>query len=48
MFMDEMKHFVSVVRGEIKSSCPLEAGIKVQQLVEAIRQSNDSRQVVRI
>jgi predicted dehydrogenase len=46
MFMEEMKHFVSVVRGEVKSSCPLEAGIKVQRLIQAIHQSNLTRMAV--
>ena len=48
MFMEEMKHFVSVVRGEAESSCPLDAGIKVQRLIESIHQSNETRMAVRI
>lgn len=48
MFMEEMKHFVSVVRGEAESSCPLEAGIKVQRLVESIHRSNETRMAVKI
>lgn len=43
MFMEEMRHFVSVVRGEVESSCPLEAGIKVQRLIGAIHRSNKTR-----
>ena len=48
MFMEEMKHFVSVARGEAESSCPLEAGITVQRLIEAIHQSNKMRMAVTI
>jgi predicted dehydrogenase len=47
MFMEEMKHFIAVVRGEIESSCPLEQGIRVQRLIEAIQRSNTSGAVVR-
>jgi predicted dehydrogenase len=48
MFMEEMKHFISVAHGEAESHCPLEAGIKVQQLVEAIHRSNETRMAVTI
>ncbi len=39
MFLDEMKHFVSVVRGETEPSCTLHDGIRVMQLVSAVHQS---------
>ncbi|MFN2151851.1 MAG: Gfo/Idh/MocA family protein [Anaerolineales bacterium] len=42
MFMEQMKHFVSVVRGETEPSCPLEDGIRVQKLVQAIHESDAS------
>lgn len=42
MFMDEMRHFIAVARGEVESSCPLEDGIKVQRLIGAVLASNDS------
>ncbi|MBE7536044.1 MAG: Gfo/Idh/MocA family oxidoreductase [Anaerolineales bacterium] len=42
MFMDEMKHFIAVARGEVESSCPLEDGIKAQRLISAVQASNDS------
>jgi len=48
MFMDEMKHFFSVVRGETESACPLEDGILVQRLIEAIHQSQDSGRIIGI
>lgn len=48
MFMEEMKHFVAVARGEAESSCPLEAGIQVQRLIDAIHRSNESRMAVKI
>ena len=42
MFMDEMRHFISVARGEVESSCPLEDGIKAQRLISAIQASSNS------
>lgn len=39
MFMEQMKHFVAVVRGEAEPSCPLEAGMHVQNLVAAVHES---------
>lgn len=48
MFMEEMKHFIAVVRGEAESSCPLEAGIKVQRLIDSVHRSNETRMVVKV
>ena len=42
LFMDEMKHFIAVARGEVESSCPLEDGIKVQRLISAVQASSTS------
>ena len=47
MFMDLMRHFVAVVHGEAPPICPLEDGIRVQQLVEAVQTSQTSGQIVR-
>lgn len=46
MFMEQMKHFIAVVRGEAQPSCTLEAGICVQQLIDAIYKSNTTRRVI--
>jgi len=40
MFLDQMRHFVAVVNGEVEPACPLDAGVRVQHLVEAIHKSN--------
>jgi len=40
MFMEQMKHFVDVVHGEAEPSCPLEDGVRVQQIVAAVHESN--------
>ncbi len=46
MFLEQMKHFVAVVRGEAEPACPLEDGIRVQQLVEAVHASQRSGRVI--
>jgi predicted dehydrogenase len=40
MFMEQMKHFVAVVRGEVQPTCTLEDGMRVQKLVDAVHKSN--------
>jgi predicted dehydrogenase len=46
MFLEQMKHFVAVVRGETEPACRLEAGIRVQRLVEAVHASQRSGRVI--
>lgn len=46
MFMEQMKHFVAVVRGDAEPACTLKDGIRVQQLVEAVHESQRSGCVV--
>ncbi len=48
MFMEQMKHFVSVVHGQAEPSCTLNDGIKVQQLVHAIQESNSMGSIVNL
>ena len=48
MFMEQMRHFVSVVRGESEPSCSLEDGVRVQKLVQAIRDSNSTGRVIEL
>jgi predicted dehydrogenase len=40
MFLEQMKHFVAVVHGEVQPTCTLEDGMRVQKLVDAIHKSN--------
>jgi predicted dehydrogenase len=40
MFMEEMRHFIHVTRGEVESSIPLNAGIRVQRLINAVHVSS--------
>jgi len=46
MFMEQMKHFVAVVRGKSEPSCTLVDGIRVQRLVEAVHESQHSGRVI--
>jgi predicted dehydrogenase len=48
MFMEQMQHFVAVVRGEVQPSCSLEDGVRVQKLAQAVHESNASGRVVRL
>ena len=39
MFLEQMKHFVAVVRGEVESACTLEDGVRVMKLISAVHVS---------
>ncbi len=42
MFLDEMRHFVAVARGSAQPSCTLADGMRVMQMIEAVRKSSKS------
>lgn len=46
MFMDEMRHFLEVARGESAPACTLDDGIRVMKLIEAVQQSDSSGRLV--
>jgi predicted dehydrogenase len=48
MFMEEMSHFLSVARGEMEPVCPLQDGIRVSKLIEAIRISSREGRLVQL
>ncbi len=48
MFMDEMRHFIRVARGEEQPACPLEDGIRVMQLIAAVRESQQTGRLVQL
>jgi len=48
MFMEEMKHFLAVVRGEVDPVCPLQDGVRVSKLIEAIRISSREGRLVQL
>jgi predicted dehydrogenase len=48
MFLDEMRHFIGVARGEEPPVCPLEDGIRVMELVAAVRSSQRTGRLVEV
>ncbi len=46
MFLEQMKHFIAVVNGDVEPACTLDDGVRVQHLVEAIHKSNSTGSVV--
>ncbi len=48
MFLDEMRHFLALVRGEAEPLCTLEDGIRVLELIEAVKRSSASGRVVNL
>jgi len=46
MFIEEMKHFIAVMRGEVESSCPLEDGVRVMRLATAVKESSATGRVI--
>jgi predicted dehydrogenase len=42
MFLEQMKHFVSVVHGEVQPACTLDDGVNTQRLIAAIHQSSSN------
>lgn len=47
MFLEQMKHFVAVVRGEAEPTCTLEDGVRVQRLAQAVHESNATGKVIK-
>jgi predicted dehydrogenase len=48
MFIDQMKHFLAVVRGELEPSSTLKDGIRVLRLVEAVHESQRSGCIIHL
>ena len=48
LFIDEMRHFIAVTRGEEKPSCTLDDGLRVMRMVEALRLSSAEGRFVRL
>lgn len=46
MFLDQMKHFIAVVRGEVEPSCTLDDGVRVMKLIAAVRESQKSGRLI--
>ena len=48
MFLEQMKHFVAVVRGEAESACTLEDGVRVMKLISAVHKSQKTGQLAQL
>ncbi len=48
MFLEQMRHFTEVVRGNAVPSCTLQDGVRVQKLAQAIGESNAHGQVIQL
>jgi predicted dehydrogenase len=46
MFLEEMAHFLSVVREEAPPACTLEDGVRVMRLIAAVQASNSSGRLI--
>jgi predicted dehydrogenase len=46
MFLEQMKHFVSVARGEAEPACTLDDGIRVMKLIYAVHESQKTGKLV--
>ena len=48
MFMDEMRHFLEVARGEAQPVCTLEDGVRVMKLIAAVHKSQDTGRLIKL
>ena len=48
MFLEQMKHFLAVARGEVEPSCTLEDGIRSMKLIDAIHESQQTGRLIPI
>jgi predicted dehydrogenase len=46
MFLEQMKHFVSVVRGDAEPSCSLDDGVRVMKLIAAVHESQKTGRLI--
>lgn len=48
MFLEQTKHFVDVVKGNVNPSCSLEDGIQVMKIISAVHESQKMGKVIDI
>ncbi len=48
MFLEQMKHFVAVVHGEVEPTCTLEDGARVMRLISAVHQSQNTGRLIEL
>lgn len=47
LFMDELRHFLAVMRGETRPLCTLEDGVQALKLARGVHESAETRQAIR-
>lgn len=48
MFLDQMKHFVDVVKGSAEPICPLDDGVRAMKLIFAVHESQRTEKLVHL
>ncbi len=48
MFLEQMKHFVDVVKGKAEPSCTLEDGVQVMKIIAAVHESQQTGRLIRL
>ncbi len=48
MFLDQMKHFVDVVKGKAEPTCPLDDGVRAMKLISAVHESQKTENLIRL
>lgn len=48
MFLEQMKHFVAVVHGEVEPICTLDDGVRVMNLISAVHQSQNTGRLIEL
>jgi predicted dehydrogenase len=46
MFLEQMKHFIAVVRGEAEPACTLNDGVRVMKLISAVHESQKAGRLI--
>jgi predicted dehydrogenase len=48
MFLDEMRHFLGVVKGDVQPACPLGDGVRVMEMIDAVRASDSFGRLINL
>lgn len=48
MFLEEMRHFLQVARGEVEPSCTLADGVAVMKLISAVKESQERGRLIKL
>ena len=48
MFLEQMKHFVAIVNGEVEPTCTLDDGMRVMKLISAVHESQSKGRLIEL